>query len=141
MKEVNTYTGRFRVAQNGKVFFPSDKDPTKYETVTWHTGWKDRNGVLVFGGDIIKRVRHLAAEHEREWLQKNQNAPDVNDIESFVDDYSGALGVIEWEPAGYHIRNLKGHKRAFTGPEGGLEVNLEEEIEIVGNIWENQELL
>lgn len=122
------------------TYWPSDEDDIEFE-VSWFTGWTDRNGDEIFGGDILKRVRHMAAEHEREWIEEHEDSPDVDDIESFVTDYSGSLGVVEWSPGGFSIRLIEGHKWAFHGPEGTLDSRFDKEIEIVGNKWQNKDLL
>lgn len=118
------------------VYWRFDEDDIEFE-VSWFTGWTDRNGDEIFGGDVLKRVRDLSAESQKEWLEENEDAPDVDNIESFVDDFSGGLGVVQWEPGGFTIKHIEGHKWAFTGPEGTLEVNLDEEVEIVGNKWQD----
>jgi len=121
-----------KVGKNQTQTFPEVTD--RFE-LSWYTEWTDRNGDDVYSGDIVKRVRDLSAESEKEWLKKND--PDV-DIESFVQDYSGALGLIHWQPGGWFIRLLKGHKWAFHGPEGGINFDWEKEIEIIGNKWQNK---
>lgn len=106
---------------------------------SWFTGWEDRNGDEIFEGDIIRRAQHTAAESEREWLREHDDAPDVGDIEKFVTDYTGALGVVRWEDGGFFIEHFEGHLWAFHGPEGDM-ASLDE-LEVIGNIWQNEEIL
>jgi len=115
-----------------------DRDASKL-IFSWFTGWEDRNGDEIFEGDIIERAVHEAAESEREWLREHDDAPDVGDIDMFVTDYTGALGVVRWRDGGFFIENIEGHLWAFHGPEGDMAPL--DEIEVVGNIWQNQELL
>lgn len=144
MTEDKLYHEKCRLISNGEVVARSNgghADHRRADVISWSTGWTDRNGDEVYGGDILKRVRDRAVESEREWLEENEDAPTVDDIESFVNDYSGAVGVVEWREGGYHIKNLKGHKWAFHGPEGHLDFDWETEVEIIGNIWENKDLI
>ena len=106
---------------------------------SWFTGWEDRNGDEIFEGDIIRRAEHTAAESEREWLREHDDAPDVGDIEEFVTDYTGALGVVRWKDGGFFIEHVEGHLWAFHGPEGDM-ASLDE-LEVIGNIWQNEEIL
>lgn len=112
-------------------------DPDEFD-VSWYTGWEDRNGQEVFGGDFIERVRDESAEAERKWLKENEDSPEVDDIESFVHDYSGAVGLVKRTEGGWVIENLEGHKWAFHGPEGTMDFSWETEIEVVGNKWQNK---
>lgn len=110
-------------------------DPDEFD-VSWHTGWEDANGEEIFEGDLIKRTRDTAAETEKRWMKEDPDAPDVGDIEEFVNDYSESLGVVKQKKGGFVIELIEGHRRAFHGPAGELSIDLGEEAEVVGNIWQ-----
>lgn len=109
-------------------------------TFSWFTGWTDRKGNEVYEGDVVKRVRDSSAEAEREWLE-SEDSPDVDEVESFITDYSGALGLVRWKPGGFAVKYLEGHKWAFHGPEGTFDASWDEDLEVVGNKWQDPNLL
>jgi len=128
------------IAVDGEGNYVHFKDRSAEQfSFSWFTGWEDRNGDEIFEGDIIRRAEHTAAESEREWLREHGDAPDVGDIDMFVTDYTGALGVVRWEDGGFFIEHVEGHLWAFHGPEGDMAFL--DELEVIGNIWQNEEIL
>jgi len=111
-------------------------------TFSWFTGWTDRNNDEIFEGDILKRVKDISAERKREDILHNEDYPnledyDVNSADEIVDDFSGAEGLVKWRDGGFYIDNLSGHKWAFHGPEGAINFYDWNEIEIIGNKWQD----
>lgn len=108
-------------------------------TFSWFTGWTDWNGDEVYGGDVVKRVQDEAAESQRKWLKEGDATPNLNEVT--IKDYSGALGLVQWKPGGFTIKLIEGHKWSFYGPEGTLNANWDKEVEVIGNEFQNPELL
>lgn len=140
----------FCVNPNGKLgFFDYSHDfrtvdEDRYE-LSWATGWEDRNGDIICQGDVLKRVRDTIAELEREGLEEDgnnyPNPEDLDDVEAWIGSKQGAVGVVRKTAGGFTISRLKGHKWGFYGPEGNRTFDWEEEIEIIGNEFQNPELL
>jgi len=123
-------------------FRPADED--RYE-LSWATGWTDRNGDTICQGDVLKRVRDTVAEYERELLQDEEShLPDpeeLDDVEAWIGSKQGTVGVVRKTAGGFTISHIRGHNWGFYGPEGGKTFDWEEEIEIIGNEWQNPDLL
>ena len=121
-----------------------DKDGKNYivkpETIQQCTGLKDKNGKLIYDGDIVKI---------------NENYPDysiINDFykkQNFVVEYFQPRAVYLLKPYEYEdnsgdgIYDLSPDFYEFLNwkPTGKLEENTLQGIEILGNIYENKELL
>ena len=83
------------------------------DTVGQYTGLKDRNGVKIFEGDVVRYVLH------------DDNPPDLT-----------GLGAVEWQ----NERNrFDLHKHDFVG--SALACLDDDELEVIGNIYDNPELL
>lgn len=87
------------------------------------TGLKDKNGKLIYEGDIVKYI--CPAEYCSDGLHK---CPEC---------YSGENGSVHYDEdlAMYEYRS-KSDQCPLTD-----NINTEEDLEIIGNIYENQELL
>lgn len=113
-------------------------------TFSWFTGWTDRNFTEVYEGDVVERVRDTVAEDERRRLQDDNvhpNPEDLTDIEGWINSKRGALGVVVWESGGFFIERISGHKRAFYDHSGSPTFSWDEEVEVVGNKWQDSNLL
>lgn len=112
------------VGIDGKTYISSNREayPTGVytETVGQYTGLKDKNGVRVFEGDIVRAV-----------YQPNYVGCDNIDygigVVKYCDSYYGG--------ASYQI-DIIGEigSRAFTA-------SLERGVEVIGNVFDNSELL
>jgi len=141
---MNNFPGRFRVFDVLSDEFvlechlyelPNDEIPdlseSRYE-LSWLTGWSDACGENLWGGDVVKRFKDQSAERQRIEYQKHGTPVDAP-AEDLIDDYSGAVAVIEWKDGGFAFDQLFGHKWAFYGPEGGLDARFDE-IKKLGSI-------
>jgi hypothetical protein len=94
---------------------------------------QDVNGDHIYTGDLVKRIHDKSAELEREFAEDHD---EIEDVEAYVNDRSGAIGLVVWTGMEFRIELLEGHKWAFYGPEGGLSFySWNDDIEIVGNKW------
>jgi uncharacterized phage protein (TIGR01671 family) len=90
----------------------------KQNEIMQYTGLKDRNGNEIYEGDIIKRTQHIDGHF-------------VDRIfETYEVSYNNEIAGFEYKP----IEN-KHYKQYTVRPFGG------EELEIIGNIHQNKELL
>ena len=109
----NKKSKKFEYLKIGAVNFNLFTDCTVYEQGQFCTGLKDKNGKLIYEGDILGGIYHGYIEY----------CKDCKCFQLFVKDY-GCLaceGDLHW----YEL----------------VEAEEQNELEVIGNIYENKELL
>lgn len=100
----------------------TDERGTPYRNLMQYTGLKDINGVEIYEGDIVHRRTHLVLYG--------------SDLDDMVDNYY----LVEWKYGGWHI----GEDLIDLVSEAGINGQTlceETALQVVGNIYENPELL
>ena len=99
--------------------FATGPDPFKFFLdqplfcVMQYTGLKDKNGVEIYEGDVVSYSEHYIGDHR----------------------YSSGKGVIKFDNGGFYISESE------LSPELCREEIENEHIEIIGNIYEDSELV
>jgi len=104
--------------QDIQIFVDYEVDP---DTVSQYTGLKDKNGKMIFEGDIIK-THHFKFNKNNEYAHYEK------------------IGVIELSNSyefGYRLRWKKGHMMLHNS----MQIECKMDGEIIGNIIDNPELL
>ena len=110
---------------DGEMFF-LDSD---YVELMQYTGLKDKNGAMIFEGDIC-RVLYTG------WGSKHLGTPEQQamTLDEYLDSIAG-IKVVQWDTNGFYVS----HK--IDGYSESMEVGRYGYIEIIGNIYENTELI
>jgi uncharacterized phage protein (TIGR01671 family) len=91
------------------------------ETVGQYTCRKDKNGKMIFKGDVVKKIDSFPGDDG--------------------DEIKISIGVVTWveEWPMFSVKLIEGEDESFEHSEG---INFYwEELEIIGNIWNNPESL
>lgn len=98
------------------------KYPGFYE-IMQYTGLKDKNGKEIYEGDIVRKVPD-------EWMSKTDDSISLKDFLISIAN----IGLVEYSTAEFILTNKKYRDKIYDGYGHGS-------IEVIGNIYENPELL
>lgn len=94
-----------------------------------YTGIKDKKGIEIFEGDIV-RILYT------DWASQSDYSISLEEYKKSI----SKIGKIEWNEDGYWCLNF-GVSKYGDDSIGGLHEGTHGEKEIIGNIYENPELL
>ena len=108
------------ISRDGRAHWKADSIPTSTDKVMQYTGLRDKNGVMIFEGDVV-----------RKWWGTHSRGEQIQHIfENHAIEFSrGRVGpcegenVMEWR--------LSGCENLWDG----------NDVEVIGNIYENPELI
>lgn len=106
-------------------FLVNDEIPVKEGRLMFSTGLRDKRGVRIFEGDIV-RTRETAIS--RTLAQKMTRGADVVQLEE--------TGVITWDEEGCDYNLVGADSRSVMGFP-----RLDASYEVIGNVYENSDLL
>lgn len=132
MEEPSSY---YLLTQTGKlwVYGPMERpsplpDYVKKAIPLFYTGLLDKNGVEIYEGDVLRK-------DDPTYWEENEHLIMAEDLKY----WSGGTGYVIRLAFGFDIEEIKCGEWAFNGPEGSEWSG--EEVEVIGNIYQNPELL
>jgi uncharacterized phage protein (TIGR01671 family) len=113
-----------RATQNGGWFTVQNRHAVIPTSISEFTGLYDKNGKMIFEGDIVKILY-------TDWI--SQPLEDTRSLEEYLDSLT-KKGVVDFAPyVGWYLKNGKYDLSIISGTHGY--------IEVIGNIHDNPELI